>query len=239
VNSSDRPTVLVIDDDRGTQREVRKLLERERMLVVSAGDGTAGLREFYERRPDLITLDLQLNGHSGHDVMARVRELSDVPILVLTGLTGEIETVRALREGADDYVTKPFAGAELVARIEALLRRRVEQDEAPLLHVDDLIRIDHPQRSVEVLGTVVALTPTEFRLLWTLASHSGQVLTHVQLLELVWPGGIEETDRIKLYVGYVRRKLLDAGGVDPIETVRGFGYRYCPRLAERKPEPAL
>jgi DNA-binding response OmpR family regulator len=149
---------------------------------------------------------------------------------MLTRHEGELEKVRAFRAGADDYVTKPFGRQELVARVEALLRRAGMARTAPVEIQDDgFLRIDFAEHRVQAAGQEVDLTPLEFRLLSVLASNAGQLLTHDRLLELVWnEESADARDRVKLYVGYVRRKLEKAAGDAPIETVRGMGYRYRP-----------
>jgi DNA-binding response OmpR family regulator len=172
-------------------------------------------------------------GLDGWQVLERIRELSDVPVLMLTARAEELDKVRGLRAGADDYVTKPFGRQELLARIDAGLRRSRSREEAPESYADGFVMIDFPQRAVQAGGQEVSLTPLEFRLLAAFVRNPNQVLTHEQLLELVW--GDEraaERDQVKLYVGYLRRKLgAPPGGESPIETMRGFGYRYRPPTA--------
>jgi DNA-binding response OmpR family regulator len=152
-----------------------------------------------------------------------------VPVLMLTAEGEQVQKVRGLEGGADDYVTKPFGREELVARIQALLRRRGRggAEEGETLE-DGTITLDGAGRRVEVDGREVALTPTEFRLLAFLMRNRNQVVSQLQLLEEVWGNGDADPHQVRLYVSYLRRKLSDAG-IDPIETVRGFGYRY--RLA--------
>jgi DNA-binding response OmpR family regulator len=149
--------------------------------------------------------------------------------MMLTALGAELEKVRALRAGADDYMTKPFGRQELLARVESLLRR-ASRRELQEVYRDGQLEVDFSQRRVRASGEPVELTPLEFRLLGAFVDHPGQLLAHDQLLELVW-GGERGTsrDQVKLYVGYLRRKLAEAGvPPDAIETVRGFGYRYSP-----------
>jgi DNA-binding response OmpR family regulator len=195
-------------------------------------DGASALRVFYDERPALVVLDLDLGGPDGWTILERVRELSEIPLLILTSRSAELEKVQAFRAGADDYVTKPFGNAELLARVDALLRRtRRAADQAPPLHDDGVVRIDFAARAVEVLGEPVRLTPTEFRLLTALVRHPGQVLSRTQIQEEVWGGsGLTSGDEVRVYIGYLRRKL---GDECPIETVRGFGYRYDPEAVPR------
>jgi DNA-binding response OmpR family regulator len=222
-------TVLVVEDEGDLRTLVRRLLERAGMEVWEAADGREGLRTLFGRRPDLVVLDVGLPEFDGWTVLERIREVSDVPVLMLTAQGGELQKVRGLRAGADDYMTKPFGRQELVARVEALLRRSGtgRGDETLDVLEDGFLRIDFPEHRVTAGGADVALTPLEFRLLAAFARNPGRLLTHDQLLEMVWnEEDIDGRDRVKLYVGYLRRKLLAAAGTEPIETVRGMGYRY-------------
>jgi DNA-binding response OmpR family regulator len=175
-----------------------------------------------------VILDVAMPELDGWQTLERIRELSDVPVLMLTAKGTEADRVRGLRGGADDYVAKPFAREELLARVEALLRRAKPQTDEPTVFTDGLVRVDLVQRTVNVRGQEVALTPLEYNLLAAFVRHPNQVLGHDQLLELAWGGSGEVSrDQVKLYVGYLRRKL-GADEESPIETVRGFGYRYRP-----------
>jgi DNA-binding response OmpR family regulator len=183
-------------------------------------------------RPDLVLLDLDLGEIDAFDVLGTVRELSDVPVFALTAEPGEGERIRALRAGADDCVGNGTSEQEVLARIEALLRRTRSRPEMAAVLSDEFIHIDHPRHRVEVLGVEVSLTPIEFRMLAVFAENPGRVLGHGQLLDLVWGDRIRDKDEVKLYVSYLRRKLGEAAEVDPVETVRGVGYRYRPRRTE-------
>ena len=221
--------VLIVEDDDDVRLMVRAAIERAGMEVVEARDGREGLRRFYETEPGVVVLDIRMPELDGWQVLERIRELSDTPILVLSANDGELDKVRGLREGADDYLTKPFGRQELIARIEALLRRAASDGRPIEVLADGLLEIDLPQRRVTILDREVALTPTEFKLLTAFARSPDRVLSRDQLIAAVWgDAGARSPDQVKLYVGYVRRKLLDAAGVNPIETVRGFGYRYVP-----------
>lgn len=221
--------ILVVDDEDDVRDLVGTILERSGMTTVFAEDGHEAVRTFYKQKPDAIVLDVAMPGLDGWGVLERVREVSDVPILMLTARAGEHEKVRGLRGGADDYLTKPFGRQELVARVEALLRRRRERATMRDVYSDSRLEADFGQRSVKVNGRALELSPLEFRLRAAFVQHPGQVLTHDQLLELVWDDAFGASkDQLKLYVGYLRRKLDEGGAEDLIETVRGFGYRYAP-----------
>lgn len=222
--------VLVVDDDDDVRRLVRTLVERAGADVRDAASGRDALREFHAWRPDLVVLDVTLPELDGWAVLERIRDMSDVPVLMLTARGDELERVRGLQAGADDYVVKPFGRQELVARIQALLRRasRGSAESETGSYADAYLAIDWAQARVTVGDREVRLTPLEFRLLSTFVRNPRRVLSREQLLHLVWGdafgvGG----DQVKLYVGYLRRKLApEAPDAAPIETVRGFGYRY-------------
>ena len=222
-------SVLVVDDDGDVRALVVELLTRSGYDVTEAPNGREALKLLYEQRPDLVLLDISMPELDGWATLERIRELSDVPVLMLSALGAELEKVRALRAGADDYVTKPFGRQELLARVESVLRR-APAPEVRDAYSDGLLEVDFSQRRVRAGDQPIELTPLEFRLLTAFVDHPGQLLTHEQLLELAW-GGERGTsrDQVKLYVGYLRRKL-SATGISPeaIETVRGYGYRYSP-----------
>ncbi len=218
--------VLVVDDEADIRGLLRDLLERAGHDVVEAPDGREGLRLFHAEQPDLVILDVSMPGLDGWQTLERIRELSSAPVLMLTARTQELDKVRGLRAGADDYITKPFGRQELLARVDAHLRRQpAETREAT--YADAHVEIDYAQRSVRARGEEVALTPLEFKLLTTFVRNPNQVLSQEQLLELVWGNTRGAREQVKLYVGYLRRKLGERpDGESPIETVRGFGYRY-------------
>jgi DNA-binding response OmpR family regulator len=221
--------ILVVDDDDDIRGLLRTLLERAGYEVLDAPDGRDGLRELYAGSPDLVILDVAMPGLDGWATLERIREVSDVPILMLTARDAEVERVRGLKGGADDYVVKPFGRQELVARVEVLLRRP-RSGAAQETYADSRLSVSFAQRAVRYDEREVALTRLEYRLLSAFVRHPNQVLSHDQLRELVWGDTIATSrDEVKLYVGYLRRKLdPDEPGSTPIETVRGFGYRYRP-----------
>jgi DNA-binding response OmpR family regulator len=231
-----KATILVIEDDPDIRGLVVALLERAGMRARQAADGRAGVRAFFEERPDLVVLDIGLPELDGWQVLGRIRDLSETPVLMLTAEGEQVQKVRGLEGGADDYVTKPFGHEELVARIHALLRRSTAASGEEETLEDGTVTLDGAGRRVEVDGREVALTPTEFRLLAFLMRNRNQVVSQLQLLEEVWGNADADPHQVRLYVSYLRRKLNEAG-VDPIETVRGFGYRY--RIVHpSKPDPA-
>ncbi|MBS1868456.1 MAG: response regulator transcription factor [Actinobacteria bacterium] len=229
--------VLVVEDEDDVRRLVRVLLERAGHTVVEAANGLEALRRLEAGAPDLVVLDVAMPELDGWQTLERIRDLSEVPVLMLTARAGELDKVRGLRSGADDYVTKPFGRQELLARVEALLRRTSGPPAVRPAYEDAMLRIDYVSREVTVAapdgGRRVQLTPLEFKLLSAFVRHPNETLSRARLLELVW-GDVDGFggDQVKLYVGYLRRKLgwgpTDGG---PLETVRGFGYRYRPPAA--------
>jgi len=221
--------VLLIEDDADIALGVQTVLGRSGFEVTTAGEGREGLRLFHTQRPDLVVLDVGLPQMDGWTVLERIRELSEVPVLMLTAHGHESDKVRGLRGGADDYLTKPFGNAEFTARVQALLRRSVgAETQGAEIYDDGMIRVDFAAHEVQVDGAPVELTATEFRLLAALIRHRGQVLSPSTLLDLVWsdPFGVGP-DRVKYSVLRLRRKLgASSGAHSPIEAVRGFGYRY-------------
>ena len=216
--------VLLIDDSESERALIAARLERQGHRVTTAENGREGLRRLYQLRPDIVLLDVVMPGLDGWKTLEQIRDATDVPVIMLTARDTELERVRGLSSGADDYVAKPFSPAELGARIKAVLRRTTDRSTVREVVDDGVVQIDFAAAEVRVRGEVLSLTPLEFRLLTTLVQHPGQVLSQDQLLELVWGDSRAiGSDQVKVYIGYVRRKLPDP---DLIETVRGFGYRY-------------
>jgi DNA-binding response OmpR family regulator len=225
---SEAVRVLVVDDDADIRLLLRELLGRAGFDVDEASSGRDALRALYAAPPALVLLDVSMPELDGYQTLERIREVSEVPVIMLTARTQELEKVRGLSAGADDYVAKPFGRQELLARVQALLRRSGGTGSVHEAYADDFLSIDFAARQVLVSEREVQLTPLEFRLLAAFVQNRNQVLTRDQLLNLVWgdPYGVSG-DQVKLYVGYLRRKLVpDAPGDAPIETLRGFGYRY-------------
>ncbi len=221
-------TILIIEDEASIRTVVRAYLEQAGFHVLLATSGPEGVEVAHRDHPDLVILDLNLPGMDGTEVAARLRQASDVFIIRLTARSEESDRIAGLRIGADDYVTKPFSPRELVARVEAILRRRRSATPAGdsslrFAHV----RIDPDRREVTVGDQVIDLTTTEFDVLLALARHHGRVLNREQILDLVWGDDFYGTDRVvDVYVGQVRRKLEAVAGVPLIQTVRGVGYKF-------------
>jgi DNA-binding response OmpR family regulator len=231
--------VLVVEDDKDISLGIRTVLDRSGFDVTSSADGKEGLRAFHATRPDLVVLDIGLPTLDGWAVLERIRDLSDVPVLILTAHGNEADKVRGLHSGADDYLTKPFSNRELAARVEALLRRpRSGQPQAEVFD-DGQLLVKLEAREVSVGGVPIALTPTEYRLLVALIRHPGQILTPEQLLKLAWndPMGVGP-ERVKFGVMRLRRKLdqdeAGSGAGASIKAVRGFGYRYVAPASGRE-----
>jgi DNA-binding response OmpR family regulator len=227
-------TVLVVEDDQDIALGIRTVLTRGGFDVSSAADGKQGLRAFHAARPDLVILDIGLPALDGWAVLERLRDLSDVPVLILTAHAQESDKVRGLNGGADDYLTKPFGNSELAARVEALLRRPRSGRDTAEVYDDGSVQVRFGSHQVTVDGTPVTLTPTEYRLLTAFVRHPGQVLNPGQLLDLAWndPWGIGP-ERVKFTIMRLRRKLGQRPGHgSSIEAVRGFGYRYQPPRAQ-------
>jgi two-component system KDP operon response regulator KdpE len=226
-----KETILIIDDDQDLGRIVQLSLDREGYQTVIATSGLEGLQEAYRVQPDLVILDIMMPGMDGWEVCRRLGEMSNVPILMLTAKGTEADIVKGLQIGADDYLTKPFSVAELIARIQALLRRAASQlqtDKPSVFSIGNLT-IDLNRRMVMRDGELVDLTPTEFKLLECFVTHRDRVLPHRFLLTEVWGSEyIDETNYLKLYVRYLRRKLEeDPANPQLIVTEWGVGYRLC------------
>lgn len=220
--------VLVVDDEAEIRVALCALLEASSYTVVLAGDGREGLRLLHEERPDIVVLDVTMPGLDGWQTLERIRDVTDVPVLMLTAHGRELEKVRGLMGGADDYLTKPFGNQELLARISALLRRPVMRSIEPQeVRVFGELEIDVTRRQVTRAGKIVPLTRLEFALLDVLSRSPRQVFSRGQLVEQVWgPGWFGDDHVVDVHVSNLRRKLGD----DPreprwIETVRGVGFR--------------
>ena len=221
--------VLAIEDDADIRLLLRTVLGREGYAVAEAATGREGLRTFHETRPDVVILDIGLPDLDGWQVLERIRDLSDAPVLVLTARSSEADKVRGLNAGADDYLTKPFSHVELLARLQAIRRRRPAPGPVRAGFDDGRVRVDFVRQQAYLDGAPVLLTPTEYRLLSALVRHAGQVLSADQLVELAWDERPNlGPERVKYAVLRLRRKLGWESEASPLRTVRGFGYRYEP-----------
>ena len=228
--------ILTIEDDADIRLLLRTVLGREGYAVREAESGREGLRTFHETRPDVVILDIGLPDLDGWQVLERIRDMSDAPVLVLTARSSEADKVRGLNAGADDYLTKPFSHVELLARLQAIRRRRPPAAPARARFDDGRVRVDFIQQQAYLDDQPVVLTPTEYRLLSALVRHAGQILSADQLVELAWDErpalGPERPslgpERVKYAVLRLRRKLGWESETSPLRTVRGFGYRYEP-----------
>jgi len=220
-------TVLIIDDEPPIRRLLRLTLEPAGYRVHEAETGQLGLQEAAAKRPDTIILDLGLPDMDGLTALKRLREWSQTPVLVLTVRDREADKVAALDSGADDYLTKPFGTAELLARLRAIQRRAPEAQE-PVFASGDL-SVDFAARAVRVKNSEVHLTATEYALLHELVRHAGKVVTHRQLLRAVWGANAEEQSQyLRVYTTHLRKKLEAAGWQGQIKNEPGIGYRLLP-----------
>ena len=222
------PKVLVVDDAPDIVRLTRDFLEHAGFAVVVARDGNEAVRVARQERPDLIVLDLGLPGRDGLDVTRELRRDSNVPIVMLTARTDESDKIVGLELGADDYLTKPFSGKELVARVRAVLRRAQATGHAEQIRVGD-VDIDVTRMRVTVAGTPVDLTATEFQLTLAMARQPGRVFTRSQLLDAIHGEAFDAYERaIDAHVKNIRRKIEpDPRAPRYIQTVFGVGYRFA------------
>ena len=225
----DQRRILIVDDEPGLRELVRINLEHEGFAVLQAENGVVGLQMIQEEHPDLVILDVMMPEMDGWEVCRKLREFSQLPVLMLTARVQSQDIVTGLESGADDYLLKPFNMDELMARVRALLRR-VPSPNRPVVAAGGEISIDKQKREVLVRGEPVDLTPTEYDLLLMLAEHAGAVMDHEVLLRGVW--GQEYTkdnDYLKVYIWHLRRKL-EQDPRDPklLLTEWGIGYRLVP-----------
>jgi two-component system KDP operon response regulator KdpE len=235
--SEARALVLLVEDEPQMRKFIRIALEAHDYRVIEAATGDEGLRQATSYAPDAVLLDLGLPDGDGLTIAKRLREWSTVPILVISARGQEDVKVRALDGGADDYLTKPFGAAELMARLRVALRHAAQSKQAPsaIVRIGDDVEIDLVKRIVRVRGEEVHLTPIEYKLLTTLAKHAGMVMTHRQLLEQVWgPGHAHQMQYLRVYMTQLRHKL-EKRPARPrhLLTEPGIGYR----LKTEPPDP--
>lgn len=217
--------ILVVDDETPIRRLLRTALTAEGYDVIEAEDGNKALAAAAKEKPDAILLDLGLPDLEGSEVLARIREWSHVPVVVLTARDAETQKIAALDAGADDYVTKPFSVGELLARLRAALRHRLQSEGTPPVFRAGKVSVDLARRIVTVDGAEVKLSPKEYDLLRMLVRNAGRVLTHQMLLKEVWgPAHLHDTPYLRVYVRQLRQKLGDDAAA-LILSEPGVGYR--------------
>ena len=236
---ADQRRILVVDDEPDLVHAVRLYLEMEGYLVFAASNGYEAMEKVREKLPDLVVLDVMMPEMDGFETLERIRDVHNVPVIMLTVRGEEADKVRGLQLGADDYVTKPFSQRELLSRIQAVLRRAEMPQLVPKtqVKVDDDLSVDFARNEVIAGGEKVTLTPTEHRLLYHLISNPGRVLTYETLLAKVWGYEYrEEAHYVRLYVNYLRQKIEpDPGNPKYILTERGLGYRFVDFREKHKP----
>lgn len=223
-------TILIVDDEARIRDFVRMNLELEHYSVIEASNGLEALEELRENLPDLVVLDVMMPEMDGFETLKAIREVSTVPVIMLTVRQSEQDKIRGLDLGADDYIAKPFSPPELLSRIRVLLRRSfmAPPSRKTEIVVDPDLKIDFARREVIVRGQKVILRPTEYRLLYHLVSNAGHLLTHETLLSKVWGREYrDEAHYLRLYITYLRQKLeKDPAHPKYILTERGIGYRF-------------
>lgn len=234
--------VLVVDDEERIIRFVRLHFEARGARVIEAHDGNAALEAVRTQLPDLVVLDVQMPGMDGFETLAAIRHVSEVPVIMLTVQAGEVDRIRGLDLGADDYMAKPFSPGELVSRAQAVLRRIAAPQDGRLVHVDEDLQIDFGAREAILRGERVKLRPTEWRLLYHLVQNAGWLLTHDMILAKVWGPDYQGQDNyVRLYITYLRQKIEpEPSNPRYVLTERGMGYRFMdfegkkglPRLAD-------
>ncbi|MFH1650808.1 MAG: response regulator transcription factor [Chloroflexota bacterium] len=228
--------VLIADDEPALLRLAEQVLQDKGYEVLAVRSGQEALRLLYERKPDIVMLDVVMPGMDGWQTCSRIREVSDVPVIMITGKRStEDDIVRGLEYGADEYLLKPVGNRELVARVRAVLRRAELPDyrekKARISFQDDYLTVDVTERKVLVNGERIKLTPREFRLLVLLVENAGSVLTHQQILEKVWGWEyIDDVDYVRIYIAHIRRKIEPNPNVPRyVITEPGVGYFFQPK----------
>ena len=224
----DKPKILVVDDEADLVALIREWLEKGGYEVFSASDGLSGLREFFKHQPELAILDVAMPTMTGFELCQRIREVSQIPIIMLTAKGQELDKVRGLNLGADEYLVKPMGRQELLARVAALLRRVYMIPAEPASNYSDAaLSLDFAKHEAFVRGEKVALTPTEYRLLSYLVQNPNQVLTQQQMWDRIWGWTGGSLESVKWHIAFLRKKI-EVNPEKPylIVTVRGVGYRY-------------
>jgi len=237
--------VLVVDDDARVRDalQIGISLQWADAQVLTAENGEAGLDGFFDAEPDIVLLDVTMPRMNGFEVLKSIRQVSDVPVIMLTALSDDVDQVRGLELGADDYVAKPFSHLALMARMKAALRRA--ELPPPVQALPDFeageLAIHFQNHEVTVAGNVVKLTPVEYKLLYHLVRNAGHLLPHQALLDRVWGSDYEASpEYLKVFISRLRSKLRYPDGPDYIETERGRGYRFVrPRATEMHAKEAV
>ena len=221
--------ILVVDDEERMVRFIRLNLEHDGFQVIEAFKGMEAIDKLRSSLPDIVLLDVMLPDLDGFEVLKIIREVSNVPVIMLTAKGEEEDRVKGLELGADDYISKPFSPRELVSRVRAVLRRtEASSGLHGVIEVDDRLKLDFDRHEIWVDGKLVQLRPTEYRLLYHLVQNAGWVLPHDQILAKVW--GYEYRDEphyVRLYINYLRNKIeKDPANPQYILTERGIGYRF-------------
>ena len=221
-----KPRILLVDDDPTLSNLLGKFLQENNFEILHAANGPTGLRLAYNEHPDLVLLDVMMPGMDGWEVCSRLRELSDVPVIMLTAKAAEADKLRGFQLGVDDYVTKPYSFVELVARIQAVLGRvqKERKETGYIAHGDIVLNLEKFQATIA--GRSLVLTPTEFRLLEALVRRKGRVASEDDLIREIWGGDRRDPALVRRYILMLRKKL-ESNPAAPvwIRTVRGFGYR--------------
>jgi len=223
--------ILIVEDSPEILDGLKEFFEEEDYEVTGVTTGDAALKIFYQYQPDLVFLDVMLPGLSGFEICARVRELSEVPVIMYSALGSETEKVEAFEKGADDYIVKGTGMGEVMARVSAVMRRASGSATAENAETygDDVLNINYTSQTIAVRGEAIDLTPTEYKLLTTLVNQKGRPIPADQLLHGVWGREYSTDELVKWHIGHLRRKIeLDPSAPTLIVTRRGYGYVYLP-----------
>lgn len=233
------PLVLAVDDEAGILRLIKLELAAQGFRVLTASNGDEALKVVEEQRPDIVLLDVVMPGMSGLETLRALRERWPIPVILVTARDREIDKVRGLEMGADDYIVKPFGADEMGARIRAVLRRAAGIDSEQIVSAGD-ISVDLGRRLVKRNGEMVALTRTEWQLLQHLAANAGKVILSGELLAKVWgPEYRDDLQYLRVWVSRLRQKIEhDPGNPSIIKTLPGIGYMFQPGEAAAEPQPA-
>jgi DNA-binding response OmpR family regulator len=229
IMSTNNPSILLVDDEFQVLDMLKEWLEDQDYQVSTADSAESALKLFYEVRPTLSIIDLRMPGMNGFQLIRRIRELSESPVMVLSALGEDVDQVRGLDVGADEYVIKPVSREPFLARVRSLLRRAPPAEETTAHYRDAILEMDTPTHTVTVEGQTIHVSPLEFRLLAYLVDTRHRIATHAELLSEVWDTELGSQDSLKWYVSSLRRKLeASTNSHNMIRSVRGLGYQYVP-----------